>query len=307
MALTLYNIKKWYKMVTGRSVLHVNQDIGKCFSTQTVKGYYNNLTDKVKMQPELLGTDALPKIVLEGGKEVVFPVAIFQYGLGAYDLYLTTGDEQYLKKFLQSVEWTSTHQEDNGAWQNFSHLYPDHPYGAMAQGEATSLLVRAYIHTGEDLYLKQARTSLDFMLKTVADGGTSVYHEDELILLEYTHKPAVMNGWIFALFGLYDYVLATDDQSTYSAKMQLSIETLKKYLPRFSNSFWSMYDLDGHYASPFYHNLHIAQMQALHALTNEDVFIDYARKWERYSKNPFKKGTAFVIKACQKIVEKNNA
>ena len=42
-------------MVTGKSVLHVNQDIGKCFSTEEVKGYYNNLTEKVTMQPQLLG------------------------------------------------------------------------------------------------------------------------------------------------------------------------------------------------------------------------------------------------------------
>lgn len=307
MALTLYNIKKWYKMVTGKSVLHVNQDIGKCFSTTEVKGYYNNLTDKVRMQPELLGTDALPKIALENGKEVIFPVAIFQYGLGAYDLYLMTGDEQYREKFLQCVEWTSDHQEPTGAWKNFSHIYPDHPYGAMAQGEAISLLVRAYISTGISKYLEQAKMSIDFMIKPVSEGGTAIYRDNELILLEYTHKPAVMNGWFFALFGIYDYVLATQDEGKYKETMLQTIETLKKYLPRFSNSFWSMYDLDGHYASPFYHHLHVAQMQALYQLTQQDIFNEYAKRWENEYKNPIKKGTAFLIKAFQKIIERNNA
>lgn len=294
-------------MVTGKSVLHVNQDIGKCFSTDEVKGYYNNLTEKVTMQPQLLGTDSLPTIEAEDGKEVFFPVAIFQYGLGAYDLYLQTGDNQYKQKFMQCVEWTSKHQEDTGAWKNFAHLYPDHPYGAMAQGEATSLLVRAYICTKEQRYLEQAKASLDFMLKPVDEGGCSLYQDDELVLLEYTHKSAVMNGWIFALFGLYDYELATGGQGGYQETMRKSMATLKKYLSRFTNSFWSMYDLDGHIASPFYHNLHIAQMQALYQMTKQEIFNYYAEKWESYAKAPLKKGKAFLIKAYQKIREKRNA
>jgi hypothetical protein len=307
MALTLYNVKKWYRMITGNSVLHVNQDIGKCFSTDEVKGYYNNLTEKVRMQPELLGNDSLPTIETTDGRKVIFPVAIFQYGLGAYDLFLQTGDDIYKQKFLQCVEWTSKHQEQTGAWKNFSHIYPDNPYGAMAQGEATSLLVRAYTCTGKEQYLEQAKASIDFMLKPVGDGGTTLYQDDELVLLEYTHKSAVMNGWVFAWFGLYDYELATDGQSGYHTAMQQSLETLKKYLPRFSNSFWSMYDLDGHIASPFYHNLHIAQMQALYKMTGQEVFQQYARKWEADSKAPLKKGKAFLIKAWQKIKEKKNA
>ena len=294
-------------MVTGKSVLHVNQDIGKCFSTEEVKGYYNNLTEKVTMQPQLLGTDFLPTIETEDGKEVFFPVAIFQYGLGAYDLYLQTGDNQYKQKFMQCVEWTSKHQEGTGAWKNFAHLYPNHPYGAMAQGEATSLLVRAYICTKEQRYLQQAKASLDFMLKPVDEGGCSFYQGDELVLLEYTHKSAVMNGWIFAWFGLYDYELATAGQGGYQETMRQSMATLKKYLPRFTNSFWSMYDLDGHLASPFYHNLHIAQMQALYLMTKQEVFNYYAEKWESYAKAPLNKGRAFLIKAYQKIREKRNA
>lgn len=28
----MYQIKRWYLMLTGKSVWHVNQDIGKCFA-----------------------------------------------------------------------------------------------------------------------------------------------------------------------------------------------------------------------------------------------------------------------------------
>lgn len=90
MALSVYNIKKWFLMLTGRSILHVNQDLGRYFSAAEVKGYYNNLTEKVTRLQPLLDTEDLPTSPDESGGHVLFPVAIFQYGLGAYDLYLAS-------------------------------------------------------------------------------------------------------------------------------------------------------------------------------------------------------------------------
>ena len=34
----MYQIKRWYLMLTGKSVWHVNQDIGKCFAKGEVRG-----------------------------------------------------------------------------------------------------------------------------------------------------------------------------------------------------------------------------------------------------------------------------
>ena len=64
----MYQIKRWYLMLTGKSVWHVNQDIGKCFAKGEVRGYYNNMTEKVMKIPELLDGDELPKLNLEGVK-----------------------------------------------------------------------------------------------------------------------------------------------------------------------------------------------------------------------------------------------
>lgn len=47
MGVNLFKIKKWTKMLRGNSVYHVNQNEGKYYSKTEVKGYYNNLTDKV--------------------------------------------------------------------------------------------------------------------------------------------------------------------------------------------------------------------------------------------------------------------
>lgn len=304
MFLSIYQIKRCYKMLTGRSVWHVNQNLGNCFAKNEVKGYYNNMTEKVLMMPELLSNNELPRLNLEGGKLICFPVAIFQYGLGAYDLYLQTKEVKYLHKFKQCVDWAIEHQDGEGRWNNFFYIFPRNPYGAMAQGEATSLLIRAYKHYEEYQFLKAAKKSIDFMLKSIDSGGVTEYSGDDVILREYTNQQTVMNGWIFAWWGLYDFVLATNDQGRYKEIMNKSLESFIKYLPNFKCRYWSVYSLDGKLASPFYHNLHIAQMQAMYQLTDLDIFNEYAMRWSKQQKNLFCKGLAFVKKVIQKIIER---
>ena len=302
MALSIYNIKKWYKMLTGKSILHVNQDLGKNFCVDKVSGYYNNLTMKVLMQEELLNTDNLPKVLIENGEYIYFPVAIFQYGLGAYDLYLQTEDKKYKEKFLQCCEWSIANQESTGAWSNFFYIYKEHPYGAMAQGEGASLLLRGYVETNDDRFLIAAKRSIDFMLMPVNDGGTTLYKNRDIILLEYTHLPAVLNGWVFSLFGLYDATL-TLQEDKYKQYFEDSIETLLKILDKFDNGYWSLYDLGGHMASPFYHNVHIAQMQALYKITKKEKFNVFANKWISYQHRKINKFRAFIVKAYQKLIQ----
>lgn len=302
MAINYYNIKKWGRMLIGKSILHVNQGIGKSFIPGKLSGYFNNLTEKVIKQPELLQSNDLPFLTTEKGERIQFPVAIFQYGLGAYDLYLQTNNSIYLNKFTQSVEWAMQTQKDSGAWCNFYYVYPDNPYGAMCQGEAASLLVRMYNHSRDAQYLEAAIKAVNFMLMSVNQGGTSIYEDDSIILLEYTHLQPVLNGWIFALFGLYDVFLVTNREEIKIA-LDKTIHALKKYLSRFDTGYWSYYDLDKKIASPFYHNLHIAQLEALYGITNDSQFIQYYEKFKRYKGNYLGMTYAFIRKAYQKIIE----
>lgn len=303
MALSMYQIKRWYLMLAGKSVWQVNQDIGKCFAKDEIRGYYNNMMEKVTKMPELLDNTELPKLNLEKGKFTYFPVAIFQYALGCYDLYLQTKEESYIRKFIQCVEWTLAHQDDGGRWNNFSHYCPKTPYGAMAQGEGASVLVRAYVYTKEQKYLDAAKKAIDFMLLPLNEGGTTKYEGEDAFLMEYTFKNVVMNGFIFSWWGLYDYVVATHDEGKYKQALDNTMKSLVKILPKFKCDYWSMYSLDRLIASPFYHNLHIAQMQAMYQLTGEQIFDDYAKRWTRQQKNTFCKGLAFLRKSIQKILE----
>ena len=291
-------------MLTGKSVEHVNQNIGKFFKIDEVKGYYNNLTQKVILMPDLLHSEKLPEIKQLDGHFILFPVAVFQYALGCYDLFLATNKKVYLKKFMQCAEWTFGQQDTMGRWDNFSHTSPQAPFGAMAQGEAASVLIRAYAETKDVKYLQSAKKAIDFMLTPLQEGGTSIYDGDDLLFAEYTHLPVVLNGWIFAWWGLYDYVLASGDKGVYNERLQQSCKSIVKYLPKFKNSFWSKYDLADMITSPFYHNLHVAQMQAMYRLTGVSTFDEYAKLWEKQLNNPLNKSLAFVVKAYQKIIEK---
>lgn len=303
MAITIYNIKKWYRMLAGKSVLHVNQDIGKHFCKSELKGYYNNMKEKVSYMPHLVESEEMPIIHTETGRDFYFPVAIFQFSFGILDFYYETREKKYIDKFHQCAEWAVNNQLENGAWDNFSYIYKDNPYGAMAQGEGASLLIRAYTLFGDEKYMDAAKKAIDFMLLDVKEGGCTLYQNNDVSLLEYTHLPIVLNGWIFSWWGLYDYCLVKKDERTYKI-MQDSLQTLIKRLPLFSNKYWSMYDMNRKIASPFYHNLHIAQMQAMHELTEEKVFDHYAKLWKRRQNNYICKTIAFAKKSFQKIIEK---
>lgn len=196
MAINIIQIQRWTKMLVGRSVEHVNQGIGKVYSKNEIKGYYNDLTGKVTMDKSFLNNNDLPLIKQLDGQSIHFPVAIFQYALGCYDLWLIENNEVYIDKFIQCAEWALNKLDDEGRWDNFSHVYPEAPYGAMAQGEGTSVLVRAYIYSGDSKYLEAAKKAIDFMLTDLRDGGTTEYFGENVVFWEYTNQPVVMNGWI---------------------------------------------------------------------------------------------------------------
>lgn len=301
MGLSVYNIKKWMKMFTGKSVLHVNQGMGQVFVVGELKGYFNDLTQKVLMQPKYLDSTEFPKVQTEQGEYVLFPVAIFQYALGCWDLYQINHDQKYEKKFIACADWALKTQEPSGAWNNFFFAYPDNPYGAMAQGEAISVLVRAWSVTKKEKYLTAAKRAADFMLKPVEEGGTSRYEGNELVLLEYTHLPTVLNGWIFSLFGLYDLCIVLCKNEKYKEALNKTLKTLERTMPQFDCEYWSNYDLGNHIASPFYHHLHVAQMNALALITGKELFKEYSSKWHMEEKCKLKKLKATAIKGFQKI------
>lgn len=300
-------VKKWIKMLSGKSILHVEQGVGKLYSADCVEGYYNDLTNKVLLDKEHLDSTEVFMHPTSDLSMHYFSIAIFQYGLGAYDLYLKYGDKVYYDKFSSHLQWAIENQLENGAWDTFSMEFPEAPYSAMAQGEGISLLARGYVtavdEAGKRIISEKMKRAVDFMLKDVSDGGTALRKDGKIFLLEYTGKPMVLNGAIFAVFGLIDYIKVTGDEAV-KDELSVILKTIAEYLPEFDNGYWSMYDLGGHIASPFYHDLHIAQLHVLADLTKKEIFGEYEMKFIKYKSSFFKRTRAFMKKAMQKIKEK---
>lgn len=300
MAVNIYKIKKWSDMLLGKSIHHVNQDEGKVFSKDLLMGYYNNLTEKVTRG----GDYDVPKSFVDTGDEIYFSIEIFQYGLGAYDLYLLSEkkDGAMLRKTVACAEWAIVNQQEDGAWVTFSYETPDYPYSAMAQGEAISLLLRVYQETKEEKFLLAANKAKDFLLLSFEEGGPTKYDGNDVYLYECPKDPLILNGWIFSLWGLMDYCKLVDDINAKNV-LDRTLATLERKLPDFNLSYWSMYE-DGHrISSPFYHKLHVAQLNVMYDLTGKEVYKLYADKWHRYEKNWLYRKIAFVKKAWQKILE----
>lgn len=299
MNISFYKLKKWYKMLAGNSIYHVNQGVGKYYSKAEILGYYNDLTEKVTNDdPNIL----IPQYQVETGDKTFFSIGIFQYGLAAFDLYLKTEDEVYSKKFLACADWAVDNQQVDGAWNTFSHENPEHPYSSMAQGEGISLLIRAHIMTRDDRYLFAVFKAKDFMLKPIADGGTTLYRGDDVYLYEFTQAPLVLNGWIFSLWGLYDYCKYVKDKKV-GLILDATLSSLKKKLPDYDIKYWSKYDDDERIASPFYHKLHIAQLTVMYDLFEDEIYRVFAEKWDAYQRSFYKSKKAFIKKVIQKIFE----
>lgn len=302
MAISKYNIKKWFKMITGKSILHVNQGIGKHYSKNAVEGYYNDLREKITKDNITLDYE-LPKYPGNDGIYRIFPIGIFQYGLGAYDLYLENKDEKYLKKFKLCVDWTFDNQKRNGGWKTFEYETPLTPYSSMAQGEAISLMVRAYAFYKDKKYLATIERAISFLMTPIENGGVTLYENNNVYLKEFVDRPVVLNGWIFSIFGLYDYLLIYPKNKKVKKFYLDTVETLKNNLSKYDLGYWSKYDVNKRIASPFYHELHIAQLNVLYDLTEIASFKEYADRFAYYNKNKFYKIKAFMLKVVQKIRE----
>ncbi len=244
------------------------------------------------------------------------PVAIAQYGLGNYNLFCRAGDPQRRSKFLTVADWLVTHLEVNGSgmwvwnhhfdWEYRTRLKAPW-YSALAQGQGISVLVRAHRDVGGTRYLDAARRAFEPFLKTVDKGGVAYRDEsghnwfEEYIVFPPTH---ILNGFIWASWGVYDYFLATRE---YAARrlFDQAIETLATNLHRYEAGFWSLYEQSGTWlkmmASPFYHHLHIVQLEILYRLTGREIFRQFAVRWDGYRKSRLKQTAALLYKAIFKL------
>jgi hypothetical protein len=181
-------------------------------------------------------------------------------------------------------------------------------YSGLAQGQGVSLLVRAYKETRKEVYLDCAKKAFMVFLHGLDSGGVAYRDEKGNIWLEeYIVDPPghILNGFLWTLWGVYDYFLLTKENSA-KQLWEECLKTLQENLEKFDIKYWSLYDLSKtkikNLASPFYHKLHIVQLKVLYQLSGVETFKKYSDSWEEYQDNKFDRIRAYWHKAIFKLV-----
>ena len=244
------------------------------------------------------------------------PIAIAQYGLGNYNLWRRIKDSDRRVKFFGIADWLASHLERNAqglaVWNHhfdweYREMLKAPWYSALAQGQGISVLVRAHKETGELKYLNAAHSALACFYRSTAEGGVGFTDDrgdlwfEEYIVAPPTH---ILNGFIWAAWGVYDYFLATGDGSARQLFAR-AVQTLIHNLNRYDLGFWSLYEQSGTrlpmVASAFYHRLHIVQLRVMHRITGEQEFAKTADRWESYTRSRANRTRALCYKGAFKL------
>lgn len=224
------------------------------------------------------------------------PTSIAQYALAQWNSYLATGNENHRQAFMTQARWLTEYSvclaDDMVGWPipfpSPAYNAPANWLSALTQGNGISVLVRAYQLTKEESFLQVAQHAVRAFERDIRDGGvnTSVGKEgiffEEVAAYPATH---ILNGYILALFGLYDYVALTKDEQI-SRLIECSLKTLHAFIDEFDTGYWSYYDLHfKHLASHFYHALHITLLEALARYSGCEHCGVLAARWRIYQQN----------------------
>ncbi len=233
------------------------------------------------------------------------PLTVSHWVLGAFDDFLRTGNPADYKLFLRRANWLVDNLRETPAGVGYWYYQVDWgpPYNvkapfasAMAQGFGLSGLMRAYQYTDNQVYLETAQKALKSFEVSVYDGG--VMAKDDRGNTFYEEIPSlpphhILNGHIFALFGLHDYYRATGCEQA-RLLFEAGAEAVRNRLPDYDAGFWSRYSLDpnptwrNHWniASPIYQAVHIDQLRFLEYITGDHSFGQWANRWQKQMSGP---------------------
>lgn len=272
--------------------------------------YPIDLEHKVNHPQSSRDSEGLPLVDQPGGDRYLNPVTISQFALGHHQRWRRTGDIKSRVRLVQCADWLVDNQAvytvaDKllGVW-----FYPhDNVYfragapwiSAMAQGQALSVLARAWAVDPKDVYLETARRSLATFSTDVNDKGVrSYYSPGEPCYEEVAVEPAahILNGHLFALFGLWDHVRTWGDEPAFEA-LKSAITALTNQLDRYDAKYWSRYSMltRNQLAHPFYHDLHIKQLQYGGTEWGQPSWSAMAAKWERCQRSKLRKGVFALV------------
>ncbi|HET9999910.1 MAG TPA: glycosyltransferase [Ktedonobacteraceae bacterium] len=203
-------------------------------------------------------------------------------------------DEQQRTSFLAQARWLVAHGQritnDVICWPVSLPVTCGSPtkqcLSALVQGQAISVLVRAFALIGESDFLDCARRALRTFERDVLDGGVSTpMPGNGLYFEEFGVYPAshTLEGMIFAMLALDDYLKLQDDASLLSLFARAH-DSLHSFLPEFDTGYWTRVNLlNRHLANSYQHKQQVYLLELLAQALHCEMCGTVAARWRRYS------------------------
>ena len=232
------------------------------------------------------------------------PVLMSTKALNYLTTYQKNGDEWFFNKSIDLADKIielAEHKNDSYyfpyTWFKIGHneyFYPNW-YSGMAQGRWLSYFSQLYLETKNEKY-KNIADKIYISLSDIhpEPNVTVIDKENNYWIEEYPNaSPSsyhdrgathVLNGFVFAIWGLYDYYWI-EESSKVKKILQATLTTLynkaSDYRRINGNSFYCLKHQKFSYAiaSNHYHDIHIKQLNELYKITGDIFFKELSNKF----------------------------
>lgn len=209
--------------------------------------------------------------------------------------------------FINSADWVAknvTLLDDNyHLFYNVDWNYKGYPngglrapwYSGLTDAYAMILMLRAYDVNKNDKYLEVAKKLYQSVLTPYEQGGSLTELDGYPWVEEYVDSrvtdrdkfPYVLNGMIYATYGIISYENFFQVHDGYSEKL---LESIMHNLEKFDKNGWSFYDLVGNASNMKYHRVHVSLLEEMNELfdgtDNLGVLDQLYEKWRSTSIDP---------------------
>ncbi len=166
---------------------------------------------------------------------------------GEANSYYGRNENSNLRQLLAEAIPLATKRAGGIAWEYMIHFDGGSPpwTSGLSQGTALQVLTRAWSRFHEPAYLTAAQQALG-IFQTPPPEGVRVTTAAGAEYAEYTYAPQdrILNGFIQALVGLYDYTSITKDPLGL-ALFEAGDAEARLEVPHYDTGAWSLYDQFG--------------------------------------------------------------
>jgi D-glucuronyl C5-epimerase C-terminus len=161
--------------------------------------------------------------------------------------YLAGNENENLRQLLTEVIPLATQRAGGIAWEYLFHFDGGSPpwTSGLSQGTALQVLARAWSRFKEPAYLTAAQQALH-LFQSAPRTGVRVSTPAGAEYAEYTYAPSdrILNGFIQALVGIYDYTSITKDPAGLQL-FEAGDAEARVEVPHYDTGAWSLYDQFG--------------------------------------------------------------